>query len=225
VPAPAHSLRSRLNHPLLLLVEEELAHAQLLKETVQLINPSWDVVHCRTGSDALDHIEKPGNDFALAIVDLKLPDIGGLDIVRAWRKRYTNHPLLVISAVMAERAVLEAIRVGANGYLLKSTDVNHLSYGIHQVLEGNNPISPVLARHLFKLAGAPQTRKPHPIHLTTKERETLQHINRGHSYAESARLMGVSVSTVQTHIRSLYRKLNAHSQIQAIVKARDCGLL
>lgn len=222
---PEYSSRSHLTDPLLLLVEEEAAHAQLLREAVQLTHPSWDVIHCKTGSDALDHIENPAHDFALAIVDLKLPDIGGLDIVRAWRKRYSDLPVLVISAVTAERAVLEAIRIGANGYLLKASNVQLLAHGIDQVLEGHNPISPMLARYLFKLAGSPQTQTPHLVQLTRKERETLQHISRGHSYAESAQLMGVSISTVQTHIRSLYRKLDAHSQVQAMVKARDCGLL
>ncbi len=225
MPATALPLRFRLSSPLLLLVEEDLAHAQLLSKTVQSLGPTWDVVHCRNGSDALDQIEKPDRDFHLAIVDLKLPDIGGLDIVRAWRKRYSEQPVLITTTVTAERAVLEAIRIGASGYVLKNDEPSCMAYGIEQVLQGHNPISASLARHLFKLAGSPQNQPAPAIQLTAKERETLQHIGRGHSYAQTAQLMGVSISTIQTHIRSLYRKLGAHSQIQAVVKARDCGLL
>lgn len=159
------------------------------------------------------------------MVDLGLPDIGGLDIVRAWRRRFPTRPLLVVSAIAAERAVLEAIRSGASGYLLKSGDCAHVSQAVEQVLQGHCPISPSLARYLFKLAGSPQPQARHAMQLTAKERETLQYFGRGHSYAETAELMGVSISTIQTHVRNLYRKLGAHSQTQAIVKARENGLI
>lgn len=209
-----------------LLVEDDPIHAQLLERAVQLLDPPWTVTLCATGSEALDWIERPDTTFNLAVVDLGLPDLGGLEIVRAWRARYSQSPVLVVSAISAERTVLEAIRVGANGYLLKDGDTGSMARGISQVLEGNAPISPALARYLFKLAGAPQAApQDSTLHLTKKERETLRHIGRGHSYMEAAELMGVSLSTVQTHVRKLYRKLGAHSQIQAVIKARENGLI
>jgi DNA-binding CsgD family transcriptional regulator len=77
---------------------------------------------------------------------------------------------------------------------------------------------------LFKLAGGQD--KPADLSgLTRKELELLQQLARGHSYGEAARQMGVSVATVQTHIRSLYRKLDVHSQVQAVTKAQSQGLI
>lgn len=216
---------SRIGNRQMLLVEDEKAHAQLIDDALQLLDPSWEMIRCVTGSQALDHIEKPGHAFELAVVDLGLPDIGGLDIVRAWRKRFPTRPLLVVSAIAAERTVLEAIRGGASGYLLKTSDAPSISRAIAEVLDGQCPISPALARYLFKMAGSPQSNPRQMIQLTAKESETLQHFGRGFSYAEMAELMGVSVSTIQTHVRNLYRKLGAHSQTQAVVKARDHGLL
>lgn len=210
----------------LLLVEDDPTQAQWMQETITLMEPNWRVLRCCTGSEALELIEKPAEVFGLAIVDMGLPDLGGLEVVRAWRRRFAQAPLLVVSAVSAERAVLEAIRAGASGYVLKDGDPLGLAQAIRQVLAGESPISPSLARFLFKLAGSPQASgNSAAISLTHKERETLQHIGRGHSYAETAQLMGVSVSTVQTHVRSLYRKLGAHSQMQAVVKARESGLI
>lgn len=209
----------------LLLVEDDDAHAQLLEEAAGLMQPAWQVIACASGSEALDFLERPKAAFELAVVDMGLPDLSGLEVVRALRRRFAVEPVLVISSISAERTVLEAIRAGANGYLLKDGDPHTMARGIEQVLAGNSPISPALARHLFKLAGSPQARQESSIRLTEKERETLQHIGRGHSYAETAEVMGVSVSTVQTHVRSLYRKLGAHSQTQAVAKARDSGLL
>lgn len=216
---------ARITNPQLLLVEDEPIHAQNLTEAVASLEPPWDVIHCTTGSDALDHIEKPSHAFELAIVDLGLPDIGGLDIVRAWRKQFVHQPLLVVSAITAERTLLEAIRAGANGYLLKDGNVQAMAHCIEQVLQGHNPISPAIARYLFKLAGAPRSSAQSQIELTAKEKETLHHIGRGHSYSETATHMGVSLSTVQTHVRSLYRKLGAHSQMQAVIKAKEHGLI
>lgn len=209
----------------ILLVEDDNDHAQLINDALRLLDPSWEAVYCSTGSQALDSIEKPGFAFELAVVDLGLPDIGGLDVVRAWRKRFPSRPLLVVSGVAAERAVLESIRSGANGYLLKTIDAYGICHAIEQMLEGHCPISPALARYLFKLAGSPQTNTHQSILLTAKERETLQYFGRGHSYAETAELMGVSLSTIQTHVRNLYRKLGAHSQTQAVIKARESGLI
>lgn len=210
----------------LLLVEDDPTQAQWMQEAIALLDPNWQVLRCGTGSQALERIEKPGETYDLAIVDMGLPDLGGLEVVRAWRRRFANAPLLVVSAISAERAVLEAIRGGASGYVVKDGDPLGLAQAIRQVLNGDSPISPSLARYLFKLAGSPQASGNGPsILLTHKERETLQHIGRGHSYAETAQLMGVSVSTVQTHVRSLYRKLGAHSQMQAVVKARENGLI
>lgn len=216
---------ARISNPLLLLVEDEPVHAQHLQQALALLDPPWDVIHCTTGSDALDQIEKRSHTFELAIVDMGLPDIGGLDIVRAWRKHFVHQPLLVVSAISAERTLLEAIRAGANGYLLKDGNVQATAHCMEQVLQGHHPISPAIARYLFKLAGAPQSNSHTHIQLTVREKETLHHIGRGHSYLETAELMGVRLSTVQTHVSSLYRKLGAHSQMQAVIKAREHGLI
>ena len=127
--------------------------------------------------------------------------------------------------------MLDAIARGARGYLHKNEPVMVLSQGIEQVLQGHYPISPSLARYLFKQiepksaeAWNAETAGP-AIELTPKETETLRCIARGLSYNETAAQMGVSLSTIQTHIRSLYRKLEVRSQVQAAGKAREMGLL
>lgn len=209
----------------MLLVEDNPEHADLMRKAVALLNRAWNLVHCETGTQALELIAQNDFDFSLAVVDLGLPDMGGLDVVRTLRKRFSEQPVLVVSSIAAERSVLEAIRTGASGYLLKDGDAAVIARAITQVLEGNTPISPSLARHLFKLAGSPQVFHEDPLGLTNKELETLRQLGRGHSYAETASLMGVSVSTVQTHVRSLYRKLGAHSKTQALVKGRENGLI
>jgi DNA-binding NarL/FixJ family response regulator len=123
--------------------------------------------------------------------------------------------------------VLNAITAGASGYLLKTESVAEITEGIGQVLRGIYPLSPSLARHLFKqLSGAVTgPREESGVKLTARELETLQYLSQGCRYEEVAEKMGVALSTIQWNVRNLYRKLNVHSQVQAISKARSHGLL
>jgi len=84
----------------------------------------------------------------------------------------------------------------------------------------------MLARYLFKLAGRERASiDPTAALLTPRERELLTQIANGHTYAECGAAMGISLASVQSHIRNLYRKLGAHSQVQAVKLAKDQGLL
>jgi len=101
-----------------------------------------------------------------------------------------------------------------------------MTRAIEQILAGNYPISPKLARCLFKLAGqAPAADATALPRLTSKETELLGHLADGKSYSQAAERMGVALSTVQSYIRNLYRKLDVHSQTQALLRAREHRLL
>lgn len=209
----------------LFLVEDELAHAQMIDMACRQLSPDWQVLRCATGHEALESMQPRSLSIELAVVDLDLPDRDGLEVLQALRQRFPKAPILVISSISNERTLMKAIRAGANGYLLKDGDAHTLAQGMMQVLQGQSPISPALARHLFKLAAQVTTPEASTVRLTSKERETLEHFGRGHSYAQTASLMGVGIATVQTHVRNLYRKLGAHSQTQAVIKAKESGLL
>lgn len=217
------SLRGR---KCILLVEDNPEFEQRIYSAVRSLAVDGVVVSCRTGSQALDFLDDPKQKVDLALVDLGLPDVGGVEVISALRRRFLEIPILVISVISAERSVLAAIRAGARGYLLKGDSDISLRTAIEQVLLGNYPISPSLARTLFKLAGAPGASGQTPgIKLSPREIETLQHIARGSTYEEVAQLMGIAVSTVQSNIRNLYRKLDVHSQVQAVTRARDEGII
>lgn len=132
---------------------------------------------------------------------------------------------MVITVLSSEHSLLSAIRAGASGYLLKGEAEESIGRSIKEMLNGHCPISPALARSLFRIAGAPQETAAASFALTARERETLQLLSKGRSYADVAALMGVALSTVQFNVRSIYRKLEVHSQMQAVSKARDSGLI
>lgn len=169
-------------------------------------------------------ITESGTIFNLALVDIGLPDVSGLDVIKTFHAKFPESPVLVLSVISVEDTVFQAIRNGARGYLTKYDAVTETKEAIRSILKGDYPISPSLARYLFRVIG-PRTSSVAPGFLTTKEAELLQNLARGLTYLEAAKEMGVQISTVRTHIRNLYRKLDVHTQVQAIVTGRDRGLI
>jgi len=208
----------------ILIVEDDPAFEDLLSRAADRLGDCVDVLACDTAFSALAAVEKSPRPFDLALIDLGLPDLSGVEVIRRIRDRFEDLPILVVSVISAERSVLSAIRAGAFGYILKDDSEAAMSQAMQEALNGNYPISPALARYLFKLAGGRD--KPVDLSgLTRKELELLQWLSRGKSYNEAARSMGVTLATVQTHIRNLYRKLDVHSQVQAVTKAQTQGLI
>ncbi|MEN9313743.1 MAG: hypothetical protein RIS35_136 [Pseudomonadota bacterium] len=209
-----------------LLVEDDPVFEGLVRAALQRVLPDLAVRCCRTGADAIALLDDPSVRLTLVLADLGLPDVSGIEVIRIARRRFPDVPILVISTISSERTVLAAIRAGARGYVLKDDSEAGMARAVEQTLAGNYPISPALARYLFRLAGSPELAfGDESVRLSAKETETLRHISRGLTYLETAERMGVALSTVQSHIRNLYRKLDVHSQAEAVTRARSQGLL
>ena len=211
----------------IMIVEDNPTHSRQIQNAVE----KWGVVGtlhlCPTGEDVFKLLETPKFGLDLALIDLGLPDISGVEVIKRLRRGFPELPIMVISSISTERSVLSAIRAGARGYILKDDSEYVIAHAISQVLMGHYPITPSLAHALFKLAGSPTAADLGDLNfkLSPRELETLQFIAQGLSYEEVGRKMGVALTTVQSNIRSLYRKLDAHSQGQAVSKARAAGLI
>lgn len=210
-----------------LLVEDESVYQEIFRHALQVLPGDWSLQVADCGSDGLKALEQPSGTFDIVLVDLGLPDMSGIEVIRHTRAHHPDTPVLVASIHSDEAHVLEAVRCGARGYLLKDDDAMEISSSIVRAIYGEYPISPSLARHLFKLA-APETPNP-PIEgqlpLAPKEFELLGLLAKGCSYKKAALTMEVSLSTIQTYVRRIYQKLEAHSKVEAIGKARSMGLL
>lgn len=207
-----------------LIVEDDPTFQSSLRQCVNQLGDNWQVVMYSNGAQVIEALTSQLPHIAIALVDLGLPDRSGIEIIDWIRSRAPNIPILVVSVISSERSVLAAIRAGARGYLLKDDNPQLITQSLAEALQGNYPISPSLARYLFRLAGGSESPAEFTS-LTPKELELLRHLSRGRSYGETAQEMGIAISTVQTHIRNLYRKLDVHSQVQAVTKAQDQGLI
>lgn len=173
--------------------------------------------------------ESLGPDVAL--IDLGLPDGSGLAVIRQIHQQFPACDVLVISMFGDDDSVLASIEAGAVGYIHKDEAPHDVATTIRQVHAGASPISPMLARSVLRRFRV----KPLPpvvsvtdaadMLLSTKEQAVLELIARGFSYAEIARLQVISVHTVQTHIKNLYKKLSVHSRSEAVFEASRMGLL
>jgi DNA-binding NarL/FixJ family response regulator len=162
------------------------------------------------------------------LTDLGLPDGSGIALIREARAQRPALPIMVMTVLADEQTVLSAIEAGANSYLIKGAGRDEVSAALEQLLAGGSPISPSIARHLLRrLQGPP----PSPAAaagaslLSERETEILRHIAKGFSSAEVARLLEISVHTVTTHVRNLYRKLEVTSRTSAIYEAVSLGII
>lgn len=208
-----------------LLVDNSPNHRQFIKSTTQDLGLKCQLMEFATATEALDWLGQPQSRLDLALMDISLPDMEGVALIRAVRARFQAIPIMVITQMAHEHAVVSAIRAGANGYVLKTDSAQSIGANIQEVLMGHHPISPSLAGTLFRLAGYPDAAPRNPFNLSPRELQTLQWIAQGHTYGDTARQMGVTLSTIQTHIRHLYRKLGVRTQVQAVNKAREAGML
>lgn len=177
------------------------------------------------------------------LTDLGLPDGSGLDVIRHARLRHPNCEALVISMFGDEDNVLASIEAGALGYIHKDAAPDDIAITILEMKAGASPISPMIARRVLSkyrsmqtnIALAPVSIEQSAIKmdspgagkglLSRREQEVLELVARGFSYAEIADLKSLSVHTVQTHIKSLYGKLEVHSKMEAVLEATRMGLL
>jgi DNA-binding NarL/FixJ family response regulator len=214
-------------HRILLVEDDEPTRARLAEAIAahSELEVQAAVASCAEARAALD--EGPAPDVLLT--DLGLPDGSGVDLIRAVRDRGAATQAMVITVFGDEKHVLAAIEAGAMGYLLKDGSAEYIGRSILELIAGGSPISPPIARSILRRfrtepAGPARPEADTP-RLTEREGEVLTLIVKGFSYAESARLMGVQESTVTSHVRSIYRKLEVHSRGEAVYEALQLGLV
>ncbi len=170
------------------------------------------------------------NAVDVLLVDLGLPDTPGLEVIRQARRMQPACAVMVITMFADEANMLQAFEAGAGGYLLKDGTEADLGAHVLSLHGGGSPMSPIIARQLLVRwqASAPPSaaaRVGLPVALSKRESEVLDLIARGFIYPEIAQQMGLSVSTIQTHVRNIYGKLDVHNKTEAVFEARQLGLL
>lgn len=226
-----------------LIVEDEPEFLRRFSEAV-VADPGLQLFAAvATGAAAIALLDAQLPDVML--VDLGLPDIDGVEVIRHAAKRCPQCDVLVVTMFGDEQHVVASIEAGATGYLLKDASSERVAAAIHELRAGGAPISPsiarrVLARFRITAAGPPAAgaaapadpgRPPHegsvPAEspLTPRETEILRMVAKGLSFETVGEVTGISPHTVVTHVKKIYRKLAVHSRGEAVYEASQMGLL
>ena len=186
--------------------------------------PDIRIVSChQTAEAALAQVNWEQVDVLL--LDLGLPGMSGLELIRRINSQHHEIRVIVHTIYEDRPSVLDAIRAGACGYILKGCRPSQLITALHEIYEGGAPMSPSVARTvLFEFQNMAReqnnaTTLQNNV-LTLRERTILQYLEQGLTYKAIALRLSIAASTVHTHIKNIYGKLHARNKIDAIRKGR-----
>jgi DNA-binding NarL/FixJ family response regulator len=202
-------------------------HPLIREGLVAMLQPSEEVEvvgEAGGGRELLTLVDSHRPDVVL--VDIRMPDMDGLEAVRQIRVRFPETKALMLTVHDEEAYVTEAVRAGATGYLLKTVSGEELIKGILTVAEGKAMLHPAVTRKLIDefsdLARGEGRDEPQ---LSQREQEVLQLLAYGKANKEIARELGIGAQTVKTHVSHIFAKLGAADRTGAVALALRKGLV
>jgi DNA-binding NarL/FixJ family response regulator len=191
------------------------------RETLEHLVKTCEGMHCvfAVGScpAALKAVTR-GKTPSVVVMDLELPGASGMESIRRLRERCATTEFIVLTIHEDHERVFESFCAGASGYLLKSASADEIVDGIRTIAAGGSSLDAFIARRVLETFRSPARHRSSAV-LTKREHEILQELARGHSLKNIAATLGVSRHTIDTHVRSIYAKLQARSRAAAVAMA------
>lgn len=184
------------------------------------LDPELEVIgEANNGQEAIEQVNALKPDVVL--MDLLMPVMDGITATQIIRKEHPDTEVIALTSVLEDTAVVNAVRAGAIGYLLKDTQGDELCQAIKAAANGQVQLSPKAAERLMREIRAPES----PEKLTERETEVLRQLAAGKSNKEIASEMYISETTVKTHVSNILMKLGVPSRTQAALYAVRIGLV
>jgi DNA-binding NarL/FixJ family response regulator len=213
---------------------------QILKNQLKVLQESPEIEVIGTalsGEAALELLAKRQPDVILQ--DLGLPRMSGIEVTREVKRRWPAIEILIFTIFDEEEKVIEAVKAGASGYLLKGATAERVVEAIREVKAGGSVIQPNLARRLLHHFRVPESEaaaqekylppgnreEPPTRPLTPREIEILRLIAKGLSNNEAAQVLTLSRATVRTHLEHIYEKLEVTNRVEAVTEGLRKGLI
>jgi two-component system nitrate/nitrite response regulator NarL len=163
----------------------------------------------------------------VVLLDMRMPEMDGIEVLRKLRKNGFTNPIAMLTTSSDERDLVESLRSGAQGYLLKDMEPDQLVLALRDIVAGKTVVAPDLAPVLARVVQGESidTVEESPFaRLTPRENEILALLAEGQSNKVIARNLGISDGTVKLHVKSILRKLGVHSRVEAAVIAVEQGM-
>lgn len=194
-------------------------NAGICEELQRIVSRGKDlscVCVCRNADAALKRI--PSFKPDVIIMDIQLPDGSGIDCTSRLKTLLPDTQILMFTVHDDTDQIVQALEAGASGYLLKDTPHQEIIASINEVCAHGAPLSRDVARKVIESFHRPRARAPQPEPLSPREEEILRLLSDGLLYKEIAARLSITLDTVGTHVKRIYRKLHVQSRSQAVKK-------
>ena len=180
------------------------------------------------GKDLLSKLEKNHN-IDLILMDIEMPEMNGIEATQMVKARYPQIKIIMLTVFDNDENIFNAIKAGADGYLLKDVNPKELYDGIIETLNGGAAMNPSIAFKTLKLLRNPVDfsikNDGEQIRLTPREIDVLEQLSKGLTYTVIAENLILSPSTIRRHIENIYTKLQVHNKLEAVQKAKNNNLI
>ncbi|QQD85119.1 MULTISPECIES: response regulator transcription factor [Jeotgalicoccus] len=168
-----------------------------------------------SGEDTLNFLSTTEEKIDLALIDLVMPEMDGIELTTQLKEKYKNIKVLVLSSYTSEEYIRPVFRAGADGYIIKEMDIDELTNSIRDVIEGKRVVHPDILKIIDEGGVLPHEKNV----LSRREMEVLKEIVNGLSNKEISETLFVSEKTVKTHVSHILNKLEVSDRTQAAIYA------
>jgi len=214
------------------IVEDQEILRKSLKIVIESMSDIEIVGTAENGEKAIDLCEMESLDILL--MDIQMPVMDGVKATDEIKKRWPHIKVIILTTFQDVTHVLDALNVGADGYILKAVDPEFLIQGIKMVYHGSSLIPQQLAKEVFGQIQIKKNEHPehlddnlinHPYDLNNQELRVLKYLTQGLSNKDISEKMFLSIGTVKNYISTIYSKLNVRNRSSAIIKAMEESLI
>lgn len=199
----------------------------LQKAIIEKLSFFSDLAYRFSATDGLHLIEKLENNhnIDLILMDIEMPVMDGIETTFKVKHRYPHIKIIMLTVFDNDEKIFNAIKAGADGYLLKEVRSEELYHGIVDTMQGGAAMTPSIALKTLKLLrNTPQVEVNESdcdAKLTARETEVLEQLSKGLNYNLIASNLFISAGTVRKHIENIYSKLQVHNKLEAVQKAKQ----
>lgn len=212
----------------ILLVDDNFFLQKAIEEKLSVFTDIIIKDTASNGQEAIAILEK-NHVFDLLLMDIEMPVMNGIQATEMIKNKYPQIKILILTVFENDENIFNAIKAGADGYLLKDAKPEKIYQSIIEILEGGAAMSPSIALKAMKLLNNPidieNQKDKEKVLLSTRELEVLEQLSKGLKNQAIADNLFLSISTVKKHIENIYSKLQAHNRIEALQKAKQNKLL
>lgn len=182
-----------------------------------------------TASNGLDLIEKleKNHNIDLILMDIEMPKMNGIEATERIKNKNPQIKIIMLTVFDNDENIFNAIKAGADGYLLKEVNPKNLHQGVIETMNGGATMTPSIAAKTLKLFRKPlqfEVRNEN-LKLSAREIQVLEHLSSGIKYEAIACNLKLSNGTIRKHVENIYRKLHVNNKLEAIQKAKNNNLI